>query len=311
LLAFVLAVVASRVVGETGIPPIGAIGKIAQLSFGVAAPANPTLNLMGANVTGGAAGQCADLLDDLRAGQLLGTEPGRQVLAQCFGILVGSLVGSLAYRLLIPDPRSMLLTAEWPAPAVATWKAVAEVMSSGVAGIPEGGLAAMGVAAILGVAVSVADVRLPARLARWLPSGPALGLAFVIPAWISLSMALGAVAAAAAARIAPGWASRFVLALAAGFVAGESLAGIASAMSAFAGADHHVPGIFSSRRCRLVPPDIPGRADRGAGGCLACDRRRPEHAGGSAHRVRQDPDGLHDRHRLAGASGAGTGRPPA
>ncbi|HZH05634.1 MAG TPA: OPT/YSL family transporter, partial [Lautropia sp.] len=74
LLAFVLAVVASRAVGETGIPPIGAIGKIAQLSFGVAAPANPTLNLMGANVTGGAAGQCADLLDDLRAGQLLGTE---------------------------------------------------------------------------------------------------------------------------------------------------------------------------------------------------------------------------------------------
>ena len=47
LLAFMLAVVASRVVGETGIPPIGAIGKIAQLSFGIAAPADQTVNLMG------------------------------------------------------------------------------------------------------------------------------------------------------------------------------------------------------------------------------------------------------------------------
>jgi uncharacterized oligopeptide transporter (OPT) family protein len=235
LLAGVLAVVAARVVGETGIPPIGAIGKIAQLSFGVAAPANQTINLMGANVTGGAAGQCADLMDDLRAGHLLGTEPGRQILAQCYGVLVGSLVGCLTYRLLIPDPQAMLLTAEWPAPAVATWKAVAEVLSSGLEGIPPGALPAMAVAAGLGLGISVAQGRLAPSLARWLPSGPALGLALVIPAWISLSMTLGAVAAATAARIAPGWASRFVLALAAGFVAGESLAGIAAAMSAFAG----------------------------------------------------------------------------
>lgn len=235
LLAFALAAVAARVVGETGIPPIGAIGKIAQLSFGVAAPANQTLNLMGANVTGGAAGQCADLLDDLRAGQLLGSVPALQVLAQCYGVLVGSLVGCLAYRLLIPDPRSMLLTPEWPAPAVATWKAVAEVLSAGLHAIPPGSGTAMALAATLGLAISVAQRRLPTHLSRWVPSGPALGLAFVIPAWTSLSMALGAVAAATAARLVPDWSSRFVLALAAGLVAGESLAGIAAAMSAFVG----------------------------------------------------------------------------
>ena len=181
----------------------------------------------------GAAGQCADLLDDLRAGQLLGTEPRRQVMAQCFGVLVGSLVGCLVYRLLIPDPRAMLLTAEWPAPAVATWKAVAEVLGAGIQALPTGCGTAMAVAAVLGLSISVAQRRLPGRLAQWVPSGPALGLALVIPAWTSLSMALGAVAAALAARIVPGWSSRFVLALAAGLVAGESLAGIAVAMSAF------------------------------------------------------------------------------
>ena len=233
LLAFVLAVVAARVVGETGIPPIGAIGKIAQLGFGIGAPANQTINLMGANVTGGAAGQCADLLNDLRTGQMLGTAPAGQVLAQCFGVLTGSLVGSLVYVLLIPDPQSMLLTAEWPAPAVATWKAVAEVLSAGLHAIPPGCTPAMGVAAVLALGLSLLERRLPTRLARWLPSGTALGLAFVIPAWISLSMAVGAVAAAIAARYAPGWAGRFVLALAAGLVAGESLAGIGAAMSSF------------------------------------------------------------------------------
>ncbi len=234
LLAGLLAVVAARVVGETGIPPIGAIGKVAQLTFGVTTPGNPTMNLMGANVTGGAAGQCADLLDDLRCGQLLGTRIPVQVLAQAFGIVVGSLVGSLAYRVLIPDPARMLLTEQWPAPAVATWKAVAEVLASGIGALPPGCLPAMAIAAVVGLALSIAERRAPQALARWLPSAPALGLAFVIPASISLAMCLGAVLAAVAARFAPGWAARFVLAIAAGLVAGESLGGIAAAMVSFA-----------------------------------------------------------------------------
>ena len=235
LLAFLLAVVAARIVGETGIPAIGAIGKIAQLGFGVTAPANQTINLMGANVTGGAAGQCADLMSDLRTGQILGTAPAGQVLAQCIGILVGSLVGSVVYLLVIPDPPAMLLTAQWPAPAVATWKAVAEVLSAGLHAIPTGSAPAMGIAAAAALLINLLERNLPSRYARLVPSGPALGLAFVIPASISVSMAFGAVVAAIVARIAPGWAARFVLAIAAGLVAGESLAGIAVAMAEFLG----------------------------------------------------------------------------
>ncbi len=49
-MSFVLATVAARVAGETGIPPIGAIGKVSQLSFGVMAPLQPITNLMTANV---------------------------------------------------------------------------------------------------------------------------------------------------------------------------------------------------------------------------------------------------------------------
>lgn len=235
VLAYGLAVVAARVVGETGIPPIGAIGKVSQLSMGLTSPGNPVINLMGANVTGGAAGQCGDLLDDLRCGQLLGSQAGLQVIAQAFGVVTGSLVGSLAYLVLIPDPAAMLLTEQWPAPAVATWKAVAEVMAAGVDGLPPGCLAAMAIAAAVGLGLALFERRASPALARWLPSAPALGLAFVIPASISLAMAFGAVLAALANRFVPSWAGRFVLAIAAGLVAGESLAGIAAAMLAFAG----------------------------------------------------------------------------
>jgi len=133
-MAFFLAAVVGRVVGETGIPPIGAVGKLSQLSFAVIAPSQMTTNLMTANVAGGAAGQTADLLNDFKCGIAVGANPARQVVAQCFGIATGAVVGSLVYLALIPDPQGMLLTPEWPAPAVATWKAVAEVLVNGLPG---------------------------------------------------------------------------------------------------------------------------------------------------------------------------------
>lgn len=230
LLSFVLAIVAGRVSGETGITPIGAMGKVTQLTFGFLIPGHVTTNLMAANVTGGAAGQCADLLHDLKTGLLLGASPRFQALAQIFGVLTGSLVGSAVYLVLIPDPQSMLLTIEWPAPAVATWKAVAEVFQLGTEAIPPGSLMAMSIAGILGVGMVVFDQSVPPSIGRWIPSASTMGLAFVIPAWNSVSLFLGALLGAILMRCAKTWAERFVMALAAGLVAGESLAGVASVL---------------------------------------------------------------------------------
>lgn len=231
LLSFLLAAVAARVSGETGITPIGAMGKITQLSFAAISPGNVSANLMSANVTGGAAGQCADMMHDFKAGLLLGAAPRAQAVAQVFGILTGSLVGTASYLILVPDPAAMLITPEWPAPAVATWKAVAEVLQGGFSNLPAGAAPAMLIAGTLGVALAVLDRTLHARLAHWLPSASALGLAFVIPAWNSMSLFLGALAAYAITSVSRSWSERFLIAAAAGLVAGESLAGVASAMS--------------------------------------------------------------------------------
>lgn len=223
--AFVLAAVSARVVGETGIAPIGAIGKMSQLGFAVIAPGQAVTNLMTANVAGGAAGQCADLLNDFKAGRLVGATPRHQVLAQSLGILTGSLVGSAVFAWMIPDPAGQLLSTDWPAPAVAVWKSVAETLSVGFGAIPTSAAIAMAIAAPCGVALGVAE-RFAPGAARWLPSGGTLGLAFVIPASTSLTIAAGAVAAFALQRLAPRWSARFLIAAAAGLIAGESLFGV-------------------------------------------------------------------------------------
>ncbi|MCB1786916.1 MAG: OPT/YSL family transporter, partial [Gammaproteobacteria bacterium] len=226
-IAFLLAMVASRVVGETGIPPIGAIGKVSQLATGVAAPGEMTANLIGANVAGGAAGQSADLLNDFKVGHAIGAAPRLQVVAQIFGILTGSLVGTTVYLHLIPDPASMLITEQWPAPAVATWKVVAETLSSGFGAIPASALWAVLIGTGFGMAGAWAQHR-HARL--WLPNMPALGLAMVIPVSLSITMFFGSLVAVLLERLLPNLAQRYLVAAASGLIAGESLTGVVRAL---------------------------------------------------------------------------------
>ncbi|MFW5876437.1 MAG: OPT family oligopeptide transporter [Myxococcota bacterium] len=229
LLTFVLAMVAARVTGETDITPIGAMGKVTQLFFGVVAPGGVTANLMAANVTGGAASQCADLLQDMRTGHMVGAAPRAQSIAQVFGVLSGALAGSAAYLLLIPDPQGMLFTEQWAAPAVATWKAVAEVFAEGVSAMPPKSVWAMAIGGAVGVLFTVLERTLPRRAGRFVPSAASVGLAMVIPAFYAISMFLGALVAVALKRGAPKWSGRFLLVLAAGVIAGESIVGVAFA----------------------------------------------------------------------------------
>jgi len=226
-IAFLLAMVASRVVGETGIPPIGAIGKVSQLSTGIIAPGETTANLIGANVAGGAAGQSADLLNDLKVGHMIGTMPRLQIVAQCFGVLTGSVIGSIVYLRLIPDPATMLVTEEWPAPAVATWKVVAETLDKGLGAIPISALLAVAIGAGAGIAGAWLQHR---RAPRWLPNIPAFGLAMVIPASISMTMFFGSLVGKFLERYQPNLAQRFLIAAASGLIAGESLTGVARAL---------------------------------------------------------------------------------
>ena len=229
VLSLLLAVVAGRVSGETGVTPVGAMGKVTQLTFGALDPSNAASNLMAANVTGGAASQCADLLHDLKSGMMLGTWPRHQYAAQLAGVVGGALVGSAAYIVLIPNPKEQLLTDEWAAPAVATWKAVAEVFQQGLSAMPELALESMAIAAAAGVLLTVAEKLAPRKIAAWIPSPVSLGLAFTIQGYVVLSFLLGAALMALGQRLAPTWTERFGIVLCAGVIAGESLIGVGDA----------------------------------------------------------------------------------
>ena len=226
MLTFLLAVVAGRVSGETGITPVGPMGKVTQLIFGAVSPGDVTANLMAANVTGGAASQVGDMLHDLKAGHILGSKPKSQMIAQATGLLGGASLGSAAYLAILHDPKTQLFTEDFPAPAAAQWRAVAELLTKGLGELPPGATSFALSAAIIAAALAVAEKVAPARVRAWVPSAPSIGLAFVIPGYYGIAVFIGSMLQVAIRRIAPQWHTRFTIVLASGLIAGESLTGI-------------------------------------------------------------------------------------
>ena len=229
LLTFLLCVVAARATGETDITPVGPMGKLTQLMFGVVAPANMTANLMAANVSAGAASHAADLLTDLKAGYLVGANPRRQFVAQLVGVTLGAIMAVPAYDLLVvsqlekrPD---LLGSADYPAPAAQVWAKVAQLLAKGLDSIPESAQTAMLVTGILGVAIALLESYAP-RTRRWLPSPMGLGIACTVPFYNSFSMFVGSVLAWMLARTRPDIDEKYTVVVSSGLIAGETLCAV-------------------------------------------------------------------------------------
>ncbi len=90
--AFVMAYVGARVTGEMNVDPMELFAMIvlifAKLVFGV----NAVLLVLLAAVVCISAGIAGDLMQDLKAGFLLGTKPRDQLLAQIIGVLSASII---------------------------------------------------------------------------------------------------------------------------------------------------------------------------------------------------------------------------
>ena len=96
----------------------------------------------------------------------------------------------------------------------------------GFSALPQGTGLAVLYAGIAGVVLPLAEKLGPRPLRRWLPSAASLGLAFVFPASVSLTLFIGALAASLLSSWCKDWSSRFLIAICAGLIAGESITGV-------------------------------------------------------------------------------------
>jgi uncharacterized oligopeptide transporter (OPT) family protein len=231
VLGALCSVAAMQATGETDTTPAGALGGVAQIVVGAAGPGGLAPPLHAGGVVSGVAAHAATMMNGWKAGERVGAAPARLVSAQLAGIAAGAVSTALAYWLI--REAYGLGGAEMPAPGALSWKATADAVSGGLERMPAGAPLAALAGAIAGAALTaLGRVR---RLQRYVPSAVAMGLAFVLPASLTATLALAAFAAGIAAARAPAFAERHGPVLASGLIIGEAFAGLVIAAVVVAG----------------------------------------------------------------------------
>lgn len=93
LLAFVACAMSAQSVGQTGIDPMEIFGLIVLLAVAAIAPTMPEIRLFFvAALVAVACGLCGDVMNDFKAGHMLGTSFRAQWIGQAIGAVVGSVV---------------------------------------------------------------------------------------------------------------------------------------------------------------------------------------------------------------------------
>jgi uncharacterized oligopeptide transporter (OPT) family protein len=231
-LSAVLAAVATRATGETDINPTGPMGQVTQVVYGAISPGSVPTNLMTGAITVGGSSQCADMMQDLKTGHLLGASPRKQLVAQLAGITAG--VCAVVPTFFLFERAHGLGSADLPAPSAMLWRAMAELMNRGWDNLPQHAPAAIGVALAVGALLATVRALAP-RASSLLPSGLAVGLAFLVPALYAICMFLGAMGLLVWQRVRPEAVSRYAFAVACGLIAGEGLMGVVKALMTMAG----------------------------------------------------------------------------
>jgi putative OPT family oligopeptide transporter len=244
-LVFFFCLIAINSTGLTSITPIGAMGKLTQLTFGVLAPGNREVNLMTASITGEVASHSANLLQDIKPGYMLGAKPRQQAVGHVLGVAAGALLSVPVFYLVFlhlapheafagESPGSFHIdTEQYPMPAATVWKAVADVLAQGIENIRFSAR----IAALAGIAVGIAlELWRLGTHGRFPLSPVGIGLGFIIPFHTCLSMFVGALVfwlfekrlfGARAGEVA----TQNQEPIAAGLVAGGALMGIAVAVA--------------------------------------------------------------------------------
>jgi uncharacterized oligopeptide transporter (OPT) family protein len=221
LLSIPLMLVGLRALGETNWGPIGALSNLMQALFAGIAPGSLVANTVPAGTAGTIAVTSEGLMQDYRAGYIIGSTPRSMFIAQLIGAPIGAAALAFTYPLLVKTYGLIGDKAQLAAPGARRTAAFAQLLAAGVDKLPPSALWAGLAAAVLGCVFAVMEQN--ERVSRWTPSPVALSLGLLLPFSSISTMFIGAVVGAIWLARHPASAARYLIAVASGFIAGEAL----------------------------------------------------------------------------------------
>ena len=217
LLSIPLLLVGTRVLGETNWAPISALANFMQAVFAAIVPHNMQVNMIGSGMSGTIAGHGEHLMQDFRAGKMVGANNKNLTIVQLMAVPVGSASVALVYPLL--KSRYGIGDGGLSSPISVKWAGFAELLNQGFQALPRGALDALLVALVLGVLITV----LEPKYGRFIPSPTGVGLGMLIPAVSIMPMVIGGLVQYAWQKQNPKQEETYNTPLASGLIAGEAL----------------------------------------------------------------------------------------
>ncbi len=240
LLSLPLMLVGTRVLGETNWAPVSAMANLMQGVFAVLAPGHLPTNMIASGMSGSIAANGEHLMQDYKAGKIVGSSPRLLTYLQLIAVPVGAAAVSLVYPILrerygVVDRTladGSVKVAELSSPISVKWAGFAELLSQGLDVLPKGSGWALLVGCLIGAAIAVGEGR--PGLKRFLPSPTGIGIGMLIPGIYVLPMLLGGITQAVWKRVSHRSEEEYSTALASGFIAGEALVSVILALIAAA-----------------------------------------------------------------------------
>lgn len=229
-LSLILMLVGIRVLGETNWAPISAMANVMQAVFAVLAPGHVPINMIGSGMSGAVAANGEHLMQDYRAGKIVGSTNRNLTYLQLIGVPVGALAVAIAYPL-VRAKYGVGGEGGLSSPISVKWAGFAELLSKGFGALPASALQAMVIALVIGVLLTLLESN--KRIGRFIPSPTAVGLGMLIPGFAIIPMVIGGVVQSVWQKVSPRTEGVYNIPLASGFITGEALVLLVLAAAAF------------------------------------------------------------------------------
>jgi uncharacterized oligopeptide transporter (OPT) family protein len=228
ILSVPLMLVGLRVLGETNWGPISALSNMMQGLFAVVAPGNVTANMVASGTTGTVATSSEAIMQDFKAGDMIGSTPRAMTIAQLVAVPIGAAAVAWTYPALVhtyglvadkahPHP-------ELSSPISVKWAGFAELLQKGTGSLANSALWALLLFATLGVVFTVLESY--PKLKPYVPSPTGIGIGMLVPFAVIATMFLGGLAGVGWEKAHKRSSDLYMVPLASGLIAGEALVAV-------------------------------------------------------------------------------------
>ena len=234
LLALPLGLVALRVLGETNWGPISTMANLTQAVFGFVAPGSLQASMVSSGVTASVAAESEGIIQDFKAGKMIGSTPRVLTYMQLLAIPVGALALAYAYPLLRDTYGIVGDHAQLSSPASARWVGFAKIVTQQLSGdgplSPEAAMRlawmkmSFSIGALIGIVFTLLEQKPAWR--KYVPSPTGMGTGVIIPISAVTVMFAGALADWLWQRAKPAQHRQYSIAAASGFIAGEAIVAV-------------------------------------------------------------------------------------